>query len=63
MRTSSKLDWVIAIISFTVFTLTFFTCFWKTHEIFSSLMAAILTMLLVLGALIVMSWLARVFMK
>lgn len=63
MQASHKASWVIAIISLVVFVLTFFILFRNTHEIFSSLTAAILSACLTLIALIVMDWLIRVFKK
>jgi predicted RND superfamily exporter protein len=63
MKAYSKRDWVIAIISLVVFILTFFILFRETQEIFSSLTAAIFSALLVWGALIIISWLIRVFTK
>lgn len=60
MQAYSTVHWIIAILSLGVFILTFFIFFRDTHEIFSSLTAAILGALLTLGALIVLNWLARV---
>jgi hypothetical protein len=63
MPASSITKWSIAILTFAAFILTFFILFRDTNEIFSSLTAAILSSFLTLGALIVMSWFAKVFMK
>lgn len=54
---------IIAIISLVVFILTFFIFFRETHEIFSSLTAAILGALILAGAMIVVGWLIRVCSK
>ncbi len=63
MSTKLTTHWIIAIISLAVFILTFFIFFRDTYETFSSLVAAILSSLLTLGALIVMSWFTQVFKK
>ena len=63
MNEQSRRYWIIAIISLVVFILTFFIFFRDTQEFFSSLTAAVFSALLVLGTLIIGSWLLRVFTK
>ncbi len=63
MKANSKIQWTIAMISLVVFILTFFIFFRETQEFFSSLTAAILGTILVLGSLIIVSWLIQVFKK
>lgn len=54
--------WIMTIV-LVVFILTFFIFFRETLEFFSSLTAAILATLLVLGTIIVFRWLIRAFSK
>lgn len=63
MNMSSTIKWMMTILTLAAFLLTFYILFRDTHEIFSSLTAAILGAFLTLGALIVVSWFVRVFMK
>lgn len=63
MNANTRIHWRISIISFVVFILTFFIFFRETREIFSSVTAAIFCTLLVLGALVIGSWLIQVFKK
>ncbi len=59
----SKSKWALISVSIAVLIFSFFVFYRDTQEFFSSLTAAILSAALVLGALIIMSWLIRVFMK
>jgi uncharacterized membrane protein HdeD (DUF308 family) len=63
MDASTRKHWRISIISLAVFILTFFIFFRETHELLSSVIAAIFCVLLVLGTLIIGSWIVRVFTK
>lgn len=63
MDANTRTHWRISIISLVVFILTFFIFFRETHELLSSVTAAILCALLALGTLIIGSWLIRIFTK
>jgi len=53
----------IIFFSLAAFVLIFFIIFHETQEVFSSFTAALLGALMILGTLIVINWLGRVFSK
>ncbi|MFI0434555.1 MAG: hypothetical protein ACH350_02350 [Parachlamydiaceae bacterium] len=63
MNSHTRIQWIVSIISLVVFILTFFIFFRETRELFSSGVAAIFSSLLVAVALMISSWLIKVFNK